>query len=289
MYRYMLVLVLGAMLLGVASPGEVIQGTDGPLDADEGTESKKVAPEAGFQVGLSLFVSDLLPDFDGAIGFVTVYTLALLKLATIFAFPFALGPLYKRFHGNRRNAVRFASFFVLGWLVLMALYVVFVREPLAVWASDHVVRFFYVDSPVLDEFPYLAALEDWRADWRWLIPQWKDFALMLICLALLILPGYFDGPRWIERLIACISILLVVSILPTAMGLVILDYDLFLAGVFFDLLWCDLVPFFWLHTSLASGVFFTLAGMFYAYTCVFCRLVAPVAAKSQRASPTSAG
>lgn len=216
----------------------------------------------------------ILPPFEGPLDWAAHGIMGALKLGTILLFPFAIRPLNDRLQGNIRNVGAFVLFFGLGYLSLFALYILFGREPLAAYTSDHIVRFYYLHTPALDEFPYIG-LKEWRAQWARGIPQAKEGVLMAIVLGGLVLPGYFFGSRW-EALAFTSAILIgVCSFLPPALGLILWDYDTFLGGVFFDLLSLDLLPIMWWFVGGSSVVYLVLATMFYCYVFVYCRMVSP--------------
>jgi len=216
-----------------------------------------------------------LPPFEGPLDWAVHVVMGMLKLATILVFPLAVRPLYDRLQGNLRNVGVFVLFFGLGYLGLFVLYILLGRETLAEYVSDHVVRFYYLNSPVLDEFPYIG-LEEWRAQWTRGIPQAKEVVLMAIFLVGLVAPGYFFGSRWEALAFASVMLIAVCSLLPLAFGLVLWDYDTFLGGVFFDLLSLELLPIMWWFVGGSSVVFLVLATTFYCYVFVYCHMVTPL-------------
>jgi hypothetical protein len=224
--------------------------------------------------GFHLFATTVFPPFDGTLDIFLHVILGLLKVATIFVFPFVIRPLYKELHGNPRNVIAFVLVFALGHAFLSALYVLLGRELLAVHASNDVVRFYYFHSPILDEFHYIG-LEAWREEWARFIPQAKEMLVMTCCLTALVVPAYFWGSRRRAIALSSVVIVLVCVMLPSTLGLVVWDYDLFLGGIFFDLLSLDLIPLGWWHVDSTSIVFFALATIFYGYVRLFCRIVAP--------------
>ena len=96
---------------------------------------------------------------------------------------------------------------------------------------------------------------------------------MMLGIAAIVVPGYFFGPRWWALAWSSVVIVAVCVLLPPAIGLVLWDYDLFLGGVFFDLLSLDLIPTFWWYVGSSSIVYFNLATAFYSYLHVFCNVV----------------
>ncbi len=217
----------------------------------------------------------MLPPFEGPLDWTVHALMGMLKLGTILLFPLAIRPLYRRLHGSVRNVGVCALFFGLGYLGVFVLYILLGRESLAEYVSDHVVRFYYLNSPVLDEFPYIG-LEEWRAQWARGIPQAKEVVLMAIFLVGLVAPGYFFGSRWEALTFASVMLIAICSLLPLAFGLVLWDYDTFLGGVFFDLLSLDLLPIMWWFVGGSSVVFLVLATTFYCYVFVYCRMVSPL-------------
>ncbi len=232
------------------------------------------------------FLTTVLSPFDGPLDITIHVIMGILKLTTIAVFPLAIGPLYKRLHRNSRNATAFVLFFTISYLSLWTLYLLLGRELLATYASDSVVRFYYLRSPVLDEFHYIG-LEEWREDWARLIPQAKEILLMAICLITLVVPGYLFGPRRRAIVISTLILVLACVILPVVLGLVIWDYDTFLGGVFFDLLSLELIPVFWWHAGPTSVVFFALTTVFYSGLLIFCRTVAQDGTDKNCVQPTS--
>lgn len=212
------------------------------------------------------------PSFDGPFDWTIHVITCVLKLATILAFPIAIRPLYDQLHRNPRNVMVFSLFFGLGYLGLFALYMLFGRERMAEFASGDAVRFYYLHSPALDERHYIG-LAEWRAQWARWIPQAKEIGLMVVAFAALVGPGYFLGSRVLAQLISAVSIVTVCVLLPPVLGLVLWDYDLFLGGVFFDLLSLDLIPVLWWWAMPCTFVYFVLAATFYSYVYIFCKCI----------------
>jgi hypothetical protein len=222
--------------------------------------------------GFHQFLSETQPPFDGPLDWIVHLVMGFLKLAAILMFPLTMRPLYMRFHGNSRNVIAFALFLLLGYAGLFVLYIFFGREYLAVLASNDSVRFYYLHSPILDNSGYIG-LEEWREEWARLIPQAKEGAMMAICLTIFVMPGYLYGSSRRAIVSSFAFLVLACVILPVVFGLLLWDYDIFLGGVFFDLLSLDLIPFLWWNVSNISGVFFVLATFFYGYALLFCRIV----------------
>lgn len=205
------------------------------------------------------------PPFDKTFNLAIHALLIICKIGTLLIFPFVVSCLHKTICGNRRVALSALTAYMLAGLILFTGYLVFARELFAAFASDAVIRFYYITSGALDRFNYIG-LEEWRQSWQAFTPQLKDLGILLLWLLAVVLPGLILSSRKLSVSIATALSYAIMLILPITANLAVWDYDMFLGGVFTDILFVELEPFAWIGFGRTTILFFSLSFMFYLLT-----------------------
>ncbi|MCV6639486.1 hypothetical protein [Candidatus Albibeggiatoa sp. nov. NOAA] len=210
------------------------------------------------------------PDFDGVPDVVIHISMIFLKAAIITLFPFALKDIYSSISKNQRNALTYFLTLNLLFIALFFFHIEYIRELFSIHASSNAVKYYYLSHVDLST-PYYVGGSEWKTAWMSFIPQTKELLLGLFCSALMTLWGYWLGARWVSRFGISFILLMICTFAPSAMGLVLWDYDLFMGGVFFDTLSIQLLPFFWLASGSGTTMLFILAFFFYIHGYQFTR------------------
>lgn len=183
------------------------------------------------------------PGFHGVLDTVMHIAGTITKWGVLLVWPMAMYPHVVHAHRNRRRSALLFLMTVVPY-ALVAAAMLPLREYYVTIISDDVVRGYYMSpSSPLAGMGY-EGLEEWRARWAAGIPQTMD-ALSFLMAAAGFAGAAFLWGRYLLGLAAGIAwFCAMLILLPAAMGIVVLDYDIFLGGLVSDSLCLDLFCFY---------------------------------------------